>query len=86
MGCSPPSSTPSSLLEDSLTGDWMRVLIQMAARVGKGVYRHQRGLPGVLQAPLDPGLGHPPQCLPSAPRWPFTGMVPSWHPEVSKAF
>jgi hypothetical protein len=58
-GCGPPSSPPSSLLEDSLTGDWMRALIQMAADAGKGVYRRQRGLPGVLQAPLAPGLGYP---------------------------
>lgn len=34
-------------------------LIQMAADVGKGVYRRQQGMPEVLQAPLDSGLGHP---------------------------
>ncbi len=53
-GCGPPRPTPSSVLEDSLTGDRMRAVIQMAAGLGKGVYRRRRGLPGVLQAPLDP--------------------------------
>jgi hypothetical protein len=64
----------------------MCALRQMAADVRRAFIAIREARQEFLKHCWTPGLGHPPQCLPSASRRPFTGIVPSWHPEVSKAF